>query len=124
MFLDLQKTMFFPFLTFCLSSNFFCFFMTSLSFQNIQFWKLLYLVFFLFFSVPKFKTFNISAISKAIIFSVILPMVNIHKFCKEEILIQPPVFSKMRQTILTLPVILSFLTFFVAQTSRTLFFFN
>ena len=123
MFLDLQKTMFFPFLTFCLSSNFF-FFYDIFKFPKYSILETSIFSFFSFFSVPKFKKFNISAISKAIIFSMILPMVNIHKFCKEEILIQPPVFSKMRQTILTLPVILSFLTFFVAQTSRTLFFFN
>ena len=35
---------------------------------------------------------------------------------------QLAVFSKMRQSILTLPVILSFMKFFVSQTSRTRFF--
>ena len=44
-----------------------------------------------FFFFKKFKKLNISLIYKAIIiFSVNLPMVNIYKFCKKDILIQPP----------------------------------
>ena len=54
--------------------------------------KLLKVLFFFSFSFPKFKKLNISLIYEAIIviFSVSLPMVNLNKFCKREILIQPP----------------------------------
>ena len=54
--------------------------------------KLLEVLVFFFFLFPKFKKLNISLIYEAIIviFSVSLPMVNLNKFCKREILIQPP----------------------------------
>ena len=61
--------------------------MVTQHFLNLLVW---YAVLIFFFS--KFKKINISLIYKAIIviFSVSLPMVNIYKFCKKEILIQPP----------------------------------
>ena len=100
----------------------------------------IYIYFFFIFFSPKFKL-NISLTYKAIIiiFLVNLSMVNIYKFCKNEIVIQTPgepreqrffgscdfnfnffaVFSKKRPTISTLAAIKSFMKFFVAQTSIT-----
>ena len=101
----------------------------------------MYVYIFLFFFSPKFKL-NISLTYKAIIiiFSVNFSMVNIYKFCKNEILIQTPgepreqrflgpvtsistflQFSQKsaRLCISTLAAIKSFMKFFVAQTSIT-----
>ena len=44
--------------------------------------------YFFSFLLQKFKKLNISLIYKEIIVSP--PMVNIYKFCKKEVLIQPP----------------------------------
>ena len=118
-----------------------------LSFQNLKFWKLLYFVFFSKVQKVKYlphllsnrrNFFSESSYGKylqvqndrkgAFLRGTSFWLIYLKSFKK--ITFEScyfnfnffAVFSKMRQSISTIPVILSFMKFFVSQTSRTRFF--